>query len=289
MTEKLYRFAGLEFAIAMPGDMMFEDPYRLAPFAVTEVTQPHRFFFERVEVLPEPQGEWTVQSGNVCACEGKDGTVRYIGATERNWKNAYVCATDSGHLHKVSVKKSAYPGRITSSAVLEMLGVEHLMAQNDSVILHCSYIAWNGRAVLFTAPSGTGKSTQAELWKTHRGAEIINGDRAAVRSQDGRIVVEGLPFCGSSAYCENRALPLAAIVYLSQAPVTTIRRLRGYEAFAKLWEGMNSVAWSGPDLERASAVAETVANRIPVYHMPCTPDEQAVEILEKTLRKQECL
>lgn len=285
MTEKLYRFAGLEFSIAMPGDMMFEDPYRLAPFAVTEVTQPHRFFFERVEVLPEPQGEWTVRSGNVCACEGKDGTARYIGATERNWKNAYVCATDSGHLHKVSVKKSAYPGRITSSAVLEMLGVEHLMAQNDSVILHCSYIAWNGWAVLFTAPSGTGKSTQAELWKTHRGAEIINGDRAVVRVDGDRVLAEGLPFAGSSQICKNRSLPLAAIVYLSQAPVTTICRLRGAQAFARVWEGISVNVWDRQDVAAVSDTAEQLVRHVPVYHLACTPDETAVAALEQLLGK----
>lgn len=141
-------------------------------------------------------------------------------------------------------------------------------------------------AILFTAPSGTGKSTQAELWKKYRNAEIINGDRAAVCVKEGKLTAEGIPFSGSSSYCSNRSVPLSAIVYLSQASETTIQILRGAEAFFKLWEGISVNSWVKEDVEHVSNVVQKVAEEIPVYHLSCTPDETAVTVLEEEFRKR---
>lgn len=136
--------------------------------------------------------------------------------------------------------------------------------------------------MLFTAPSGTGKSTQAQLWCDHRGAELINGDRIAV----GNGMIYGIPFCGSSTVAKNVTLPLAAVVYLSQAPTNTITRLRGVAAFRKLWEGCSVNVWDEEDMDRCSrAVMDTVA-AVPVLHLACTPDERAVALLEQALKEE---
>jgi hypothetical protein len=186
----------------------------------------------------------------------------------------------------VQILKSHHLQKLSSRTILNSMALEHLIARNHGFVFHCSYIDWNGEAILFTAPSETGKSTQADLWHQYRGAEIINGDRAAIRLAEGKLLAEGIPFAGSSQYCKNRSLPIKAIVYLGQAPKTTIRKLRGYEAFSKIWEGVSVNTWDREDLERVSAVVQKVASEIPVYHMPCTPDESAVIALEEALRKQ---
>ena len=49
------------------------------------------------------------------------------------------------------------------------MGLEHLLATQRAVILHSAYIDYKGKAILFSAPSGTGKSTQAELWMDESG------------------------------------------------------------------------------------------------------------------------
>ena len=61
--------------------------------------------------------------------------------------------------------------------------------------------------------------------------------------------------------------------------------LRGYEAFSRIWEGISVNTWDREDMEKATDTVMEVAKRIPVYHMPCTPDEAAVEALEQELRK----
>lgn len=278
---KHYRFAGLDFTVEMPEDVAYTEERNLTEFRAEPGPDPHRFVCDYVDELPEPTGTMTIQQPNFSLYEVPEGHVRYIGG-----QNSYVRAEHRGKSHTVLVKKNPYNSRIGVKTLLESMEVEHLIARNDGFVFHCSYIDREGEAILFTAPSETGKSTQADLWHQYRGAEIINGDRAAIRLEDGKLLAEGIPFAGSSQYCKNRSLPIRAIVYLGQAPQTTIRKLRGYEAFSKIWEGVSVNTWDREDLERVSAVVQKVAAEIPVYHMPCTPDESAVLALEEALRKQ---
>ena len=285
MTERNYRFAGLEFQLSMESDLMFQREHKLAPFAVTKVNDPHCFRYYKTEKLDEPSGICRKQDASRQIYQDSDRRIQYLGLLDETWENAYFRVEHCGKNHKVQLRAGNYPDRVDTRTVLESIELQHLILQVQGILLHCSYIDHWGKAILFTAPSQTGKSTQAELWKKYRGADILNGDRAAVRIEEEKVIVEGIPFSGSSPYCENRSLPLAAIVYLQQAPVTTIRKLRGYEAFARTWEGISIDNWDREDLEAASNVVKKIVENVPVYHMPCTPDENAVIALEQELRK----
>lgn len=283
--EKYYRFAGVEVMVRIPDERMYEHDRTLKAFAVDTVTDPHRFDFEITDTLSPPSGICIVRDGGCQVYEDDAWSVRYIGSVQNSWDQGYLRAAHRNKEHRIQLKASSFPGRIGVHTVLNALGAEHLIARADGFVFHCSYIEREGRAILFTAPSGTGKSTQADLWNSLRGAEILNGDRAAVRIADGEILAEGIPFAGSSQYCKNRSLPIDAIVYLGQAPVTTIRRLRGYAAFARIWEGVSVNTWDKRDLELVSEAVQQVAQRIPLFHLTCTPDESAVTALEQALRK----
>ena len=283
--ERHYRFAGMELTASIPDNALCDDERFLAVFRTETVMDPHRFEFELVDALDPPEGSLITKQPGCFVYAESSRQIRYFGVeSDPNIRAVY-----DGRNHLVQVRKSQYSQSITARTFLNAIALEHLVARNNGFVFHCSYIDRGGEAILFTAPSETGKSTQAELWKNLRGAEIINGDRAAVRLTDGGLLAEGIPFAGSSQYCENRSLPIRAIVYLGQAPKTTIRRIRGYEAFSKLWEGVSVNTWDREDMERVSAVVQTVAEQIPIYHLPCTPDESAVVALEEALRKQVCL
>lgn len=285
--EKYYRFAGLEFAISTRDEWMYEDDRMLAPFRVDTVNDPHRFCFDLVDALTPPTGVLAASMDNFVEYWEEDTKVRYIGAVNGDWTCAYIRACHKEKEHTVHLKRSVYLNQLGPKTVLNAIQAEHLVARNHGFVFHCSYIDRNGKAILFTAPSETGKSTQADLWNKFRNAEIINGDRAAIRLVEGVLMAEGIPFAGSSQYCDNKSLPLEAIVYLGQAPVTTIRRMRGYEAFSRIWEGVSVNTWDKTDMELVSHVVQRIAQQVPVFHMPCTPDETAVNVLEQELRKLE--
>ncbi len=289
MTRRCYRFAGLELAVEMPREWMYEDEGRLAPFRVDTVTDPHLFRYEKAEPLPAPAGQPIGAQGDLLVYQEPGGQVRYGQPLDDSWKSAHYRVSYGEKTHAVQLRASLFSGRVNHKTVLESFGSEHLILREKGLFFHCSCISHKGKAILFTAPSQTGKSTQAELWRFYRGAEIVNGDRAAIRITQKGILAEGIPFCGSSSYCVNRSLPLAAIVYLSQAPQTTVRKLRGYEAFARIWEGISVNTWDKTDLELASGIVANLAGSIPVFHMPCTPEESAVTVLEETLRKLDIL
>ena len=151
-----------------------------------------------------------------------------------------------------------------------------------TLIFHASYIEHEGSGILFTAPSGTGKSTQAELWRVHRGARVLNGDKAGVTLRE-MPMAHGLPFAGTSKICENVSLPLRSIVVLSQAPVNSIRRLRPSEAAAALCSNLFADQVIPEEWSLALNLLLDLIAAVPVYALACTPDERAVRTLEQTL------
>ena len=283
--EKLYQFAGVPLAVHIPRERMYEDARTLTPFAASAVEDPHHFRFEVVPALTPPDSDPVVVCPDFHIYEERGREVRYIGTVKDDWKSAYIRVEHNGMEHTVQLAEKRFPDRIGAKTVMHAIAAEQLVARAGGFILHASYILWKGKAILFTAPSGTGKSTQAALWDTLRGAEIINGDRAAVRFSDGEVNAAGVPFAGSSQICKNVTAPLAAIVYLGQAKQTSIRQLGGFEAFRRIWEGISVNTWNRGDVAMVSETVQRVAQSVPVYYLSCTPDESAVNALEQALRK----
>lgn len=157
-----------------------------------------------------------------------------------------------------------------------------------SLILHSSYIIYRGTAILFTAPSGTGKSTQADLWQKYRCAKIINGDRSLIRRnpENGLWMADGWPFSGSSPFCLNQSAPIRAIVYLSQQPYNRAERLNPAQAVGKLLSETTVNFWNGEYVGHIMNELEELAFQIPYYHLGCTAGEDAVECLEKALEER---
>ena len=281
--KKYYGFAGVDFEIDIPDEMIYSDERNLSAFAAENVTDPERCVFSLVDELTPPGGVCIANEGGFRVyAEGAD-TVRYIGSVRQSWEEAYARVLHRGREHFAQIKRSEHTRRLGVHTVLGCLAAEHLVTRASGVILHSSFVGTRGRAILFTAPSETGKSTQADLWQKLRGAEIINGDRAAVRALNTGVFACGIPFSGSSKFCENQTLPLAAIVYLKQAPQTTIRRLRGAEAFRRVWEGCSVNVWDRTDVDLASKTVQRIVTEVSVYELACTPDESAVIALEGVL------
>lgn len=273
--ERYYRFGGLEFAVIGPEERLYTQDRRLAPFRVDSVRDPERFLFEFVEELEPPRGE------RIAALPDRliYPDLRYLGNVADGWQSAYLRCSRRGREHRVQVKNAAVGPRLGVHTVLNAMEIEHLVTQAGGVILHASFVIHQGRAILFTAPSGTGKSTQAELWRQLRGARVVNGDRVILREG----MAWGLPFSGSSRDCENLSAPLAAIVYLGQAPRTHIARLSGAAAFRRLWEGCAVNTWDRADVAQAMETVSRTLETVPLFHLNCTPDESAVIALEETL------
>ncbi len=164
-----------------------------------------------------------------------------------------------------------------------LFALERRMLQKDSFILHSAYIRHRGRAILFSAPSGTGKSTQASLWAQYAGAEIINGDRALLQKVQDCWMARGWPVCGTSGICQNADARLSAVVLLRQAKKNAVRRLSRGEAFLRLYGQVTVNRWDQAESARVLDAVEALLRRVPAFLLDCTISEEAVDCLYEAL------
>lgn len=176
---------------------------------------------------------------------------------------------------------------IYSKNLFDIIGIETILLQHHAFILHSSFISHEGDGILFTAPSGTGKSTQAELWEQHRGAEVVNGDRAGVRLVGSQWRAYGLPYAGSSGVYKQMNAPIRAIVALEQAPVNEVRRLSVMEAFQRIFPEINMYRWDSYYTGIIFEFLMELLREIPVFLLRCTPEVEAVCALERALECNE--
>ncbi len=167
--------------------------------------------------------------------------------------------------------------------LLDLSDLEIALASLGAVSLHSSLIRYRGEGILFTAPSGTGKSTQAELWEQYENADTINGDRSLLRMADGHWTAFGGPFAGSSGIYRNESVPIRALVVLEQAPENTIELLKPAEAFRKLYSEMVLPRWNNSAHTRVISIVTRLCTELPVWILRCTPDQRAVDLLKETI------
>lgn len=164
-------------------------------------------------------------------------------------------------------------------------GLHKLFLREQRPVLHASYVDIGGKALLFTAPSETGKSTQAQLWHDYAGAELINGDRVLLGEENGVWHAYGYPNCGSSAVCVNRTLPVRAIVVLQQGRENRVEPLTAAEQIRSLVSGMVLYPWDSSEISQGLTAASRICAHVPVIRLVCRPDAEAVRVLKDYLEE----
>lgn len=156
----------------------------------------------------------------------------------------------------------------------------------NGIVIHASSIAWNGKGILFTAPSGTGKSTHVRLWEKYFGesVKVVNDDTPAIRFIDEEPMLCGTPWSGSSDKFANLEVPLKAIVVLNQAPQNNIRKLEIFEALPMVMPRCFLPYFDEELMKKAYDVLEKIINKVPIYHLNCTPDKEAMELVYECVK-----
>lgn len=279
---KFYRIAGLTIRLDAPFS-----------FQVNDATEAF--------CIPAAAPDWTVacsvhpclnayemqpvQFGNFrIAIAGGTVTRTYLGLENRPYMQAVEQTSQPERMElRFSQQDLAWSARTMRLWV--GVGLQHQLLLRERAVLHASCIDVGGRAILFSAPSGTGKSTQAALWKQTRGARIINGDKIAIGFAHDRPYAFGVPVAGTSGICKNAALPLAAIVLLSQAGENEAHRVRGGAALAQVCGNAVFDDWRAGEAALLMERVSRVLAEVPVLALACTPDTRAVETLERTIQQ----
>lgn len=150
---------------------------------------------------------------------------------------------------------------------------------------HGVLMEYEGCGIIISAPSGTGKTTHARLWRDYKRAFIINGDRAACQKTDGIWKGFGLPWSGTSGEQMNRSVPLTALVVLERGKQNEAHRIAGSEAFGAVLPHVQCPAWDAERTDRAMELMDDFLNEVPIIRLCCRPDVESVKILSKALEE----
>lgn len=275
---RFYGIGGLTISVNAPP---FIEREYLAPFRVTAAEADIHYEMLLGEDVSLPAAA-PVYEGPYEAIFHGDGEWCRVMYNERTGGVLMKDVWQSPRRHRVEFD-GRYLEWFGTNLVLKMLDLPRQILLWDGVFLHASFIEVGGEAILFTAPKQTGKSTQAELWRVHRGARVINGDRALLRRIGGVWHACGSPYCGTSRICEAAVLPLKAIVCLHQSPANRATPAAPRQALAALLDGCTYDTWDSGAVTRVLALAEEILSEIPFINLACSPDEGAVKALEEVL------
>lgn len=164
------------------------------------------------------------------------------------------------------------------------------LIHQGGMMLHASAVEMDGKAYLFSAPSGTGKSTHTSLWVKEFSpkAAILNDDKPAIRIYEEEISVYGTPWSGKTNQNLNHKVPLQAIAFIKRSDKNEIHRISSISAIEKI---LSQTVRSGDKdtMERLLDILGQIVQKIPVYELSCNMDPEAAHIAYNTMSKGETL
>lgn len=144
-------------------------------------------------------------------------------------------------------------------------------------LFHCSALTIDGRGVLFGAPSGTGKSTHAGLWKKFFGdrVDILNDDKPLIHPDDKGITVYGTPWAGKHSLQKNTSAPVEALFIIERGKKSSVEPLTIHEAYPM---ALNQTY--RPDdavlMKKTLDLLNRFLEKVPIYRLKCDISEDAV-------------
>jgi hypothetical protein len=158
------------------------------------------------------------------------------------------------------------------------IALECGLALHDTISMHAACIELDGRALAFTAPSGTGKSTRAEAWVEALGARFISDDRPAIRLDGEGALACGVPWDGKGRIYRQAEAPLHTICEVQRAPFTRVRRLSMAQARRLLMNQCFIPIWDPAVAAAALGVIRRLIDRVDIYRLLGGPDADAALI-----------
>lgn len=244
--------------------------------------------FQEMEEMSFADGQPLFYGMTFAVYEDKDGLYRVFHDHKYNRKDRpyAVGKVYSRTMEKIWYQKESSRFFSESQNAFSHIALEELLLRRDSMILHASFIDTVYGGILFTGPSGIGKSTQADLWVKYHGAELINGDRTILKETRGGWKAYGSPYAGSSRCYINKCCKIRAIVVLEKAEECKIERLCGSAAFFRIYSGLTVNTWNDVYVEKISEMTGKLIQEVPIYLYRCTPEEKSVKILSDMLEME---
>lgn len=172
---------------------------------------------------------------------------------------------------------------LESLSLLRKLSIALL--KKDTILMHGSAVAVDGEVYIFTAKSGTGKSTHARLWRELLGERVImvNDDKPFLRVEDGKVMVCGSPWNGKHRLGENIELPLRAICVIEQAKENHIEKIVFADEVAVLMQQIYVPTQEAETAGKALELADKIFSGVQLYKLGANMAPDAAKLSYETM------
>lgn len=181
-----------------------------------------------------------------------------------------------------------FPAAYLESLALFRKLLNYALKYSDGIVFHSSAIMVDGNAYLFTAPSGTGKSTHARLWREMLGdkAVMINDDKPIVRWVDGAFYVYGTPWNGKHRLDTNARAKIKAICKIYQDKQNSIKRLTNKEMLHTILN-QTLIPTEVEKIDKLFALIDKMLKSVDLYTLGCNISREAAELSYSVMSKGE--
>lgn len=168
-------------------------------------------------------------------------------------------------------------GTYATNALYRKICAEIL--QRGGFLMHGVVIEYEGRGYLFTAKSGTGKTTHVLQWKKLFGDDkvtIVNGDKPIIRFIDGKVYAYGTPWNGKEHYGTNGRVELSAICFVERSEENSIERISDEKALPRLFSQI--MIHDSSDLAKQLELVDKLLCKVPTYLLNCNISTDAAKV-----------
>ena len=175
---------------------------------------------------------------------GEEAGLKYFfkGYESEGEPDLSITVTDEDLQREYTIHSKEYFLRLAPVA-LEFFAIQRQIVSYFSgqgvLLFHGSAIYVDGRTYIFTAPSGTGKSTHSRLWREllrEHDVFMINDDKPFLRVEEGYVTAYGSPWMGKEGLGCNMSAPVDAICCISQGTENIIREAAPEEMYPIFYE-----------------------------------------------------
>lgn len=161
----------------------------------------------------------------------------------------------------------------------------YLAALHGKYALHSASNYYQEKAWLYSASSGTGKTTHVKLWEKLYAVPVLNGDLNLLGMEKDEVFVYGIPWCGTSGVYTTKKYPLGGIILLKRGTENRVCKLPQDERQLYTAQRMISPAWTEKQVDDSLLFAEKLSNRIPIRQLYCTQEPSAAAVMKEYIDK----
>lgn len=210
-----------------------------------------------------------------------DGCYQYHLLKRDDYSNIFVSmkANDSWSDVLIETKFDYAPSYELINILLTEIIFRNRLLFHDGLVLHSSAIEYEGKAIAFTAPSGTGKTTHVRLWQEKYNIKVINDDHPAIRIIDGKPTVFGTPWAGETKRFTNISSILEGVVILEQGINNQIWNVSKNEILKEFLPRFFLPYYNSDLLQKSVGIFTDLTKKIIINKLVCKPDQEAVMLV----------